>query len=301
MSRSLLEIGGHTIAADVHLRNDGRIPVVFLHGMMASVAVGRELFRQPDGESWIAVSLPGHHPGRFPPGLRRDAIGPDLFADLVEAALVRIVGHRPVIVAGWSTGGFAAAALAIRHPHRVAGLVTLAGFARGRLCGSMGWLQWLSRGLGGSLVLRSGLAAVARSPAAHRWWVGSFAADPARPLPDATLSRMFRDFARHDMRSVVELLAAIEACDVSDRLAEIVAPTLVAAGELDPLVPLDEARILAERIPAAAVRVYAGAGHLFFCEWPGFADDFAAWRMAVDDGHAGGRTTPVDRCAQPLS
>lgn len=297
MSRSLLQIGGHTIAADVHLREDGRIPVVFLHGMMASVAVGRELFRQPDGESWIALSLPGHHPGRFPPGLGRTAIDMNLFADLVEDALGRIVGHRPVIVAGWSTGGFAAVGLAIRHPHRVAGLATLAGFSRGRLCGSMGWLQWLARGAGGSLILRSGLAAVARSPAAHRWWVGSFAADPAMTLPDGTLSRMFRDFARHDVRSIVELLAALDACDASNCLAGIGAPTLVAAGELDPLVPLEEARILAEGIPQALVRVYPGAGHLFFCEWPSFADDFAAWRTAVENG----RTTPVDRCAQPLS
>jgi pimeloyl-ACP methyl ester carboxylesterase len=45
-------------------------------------------------------------------------------------------------------------------------------------------------------------------------------------------------------------------------------PTLVLAGDDDPIVPMINARILAWRIPDASLHVVRGGGHLFVLERP---------------------------------
>ena len=46
-------------------------------------------------------------------------------------------------------------------------------------------------------------------------------------------------------------------------LPRIAAPTLVVHGALDRVIPVDNARLLAERIPGARLRVLPDAGHLY--------------------------------------
>ena len=50
--------------------------------------------------------------------------------------------------------------------------------------------------------------------------------------------------------------------DVSGRLDRIRAPTLVLHGDVDPLVPVENGRLLAERIAGAALVEYPGVGHI---------------------------------------
>jgi pimeloyl-ACP methyl ester carboxylesterase len=61
---------------------------------------------------------------------------------------------------------------------------------------------------------------------------------------------------------------AIRAHDTYERLGDIKAPTLVIAGDADPLIDPGNARILAERIPGAELRLLAGLRHGFFAEKP---------------------------------
>lgn len=291
--RTLLEIDGHVVAADVHLRADGRPPVLFLHGILATLELAPELFVAPEAESWIALSLPGHAPGRLPPG-RPPRIDADLFGRLVDAALERLVGDTAVIATGWSTGGFAALALAIRHPRRVAAVASLAGFARGRLAGSIGWLTWLAEGRLGAPALGAGLAVVARAPALQRLFLRTAAADgrAVAAAPRRVIRRLEAAFAAHDPRALAVVLAAIGGLDITSRLAEIRVPAWIAGGGRDPLVPAATTRALAAAIPGATLRLYPDAGHLFFCEWPGFREDFAAWRRSLPALPAAPATMP---------
>jgi pimeloyl-ACP methyl ester carboxylesterase len=287
--RVLVSNQGHVVAADVHLRGDPRPPVVFLHGILTTVAVAADLFAAPEHESWIALSLPGHYPGRLAPGTRPAALDADRFADLAEAALTAVVGDRPVIAVGWSTGAFAALALAARHPQRVAAVASLAGFARGsRLTGSIAWLAWLARGVIGAAGLRSGLWAAGRLPALHHAIVRTCVADhrAAIGLPPDALDRLHREFARHDPADLAVVLAALPTLDLDERLRHIRAPAWIAAGGRDPLVPLDEARRLAAGIRAASLSVYETGGHLAFHEWPALCDDFAAWRAGLAEARS---------------
>ncbi len=61
-------------------------------------------------------------------------------------------------------------------------------------------------------------------------------------------------------------LAAVNTHDTWDALPRIAAPTLVAHGEDDGLVPVENARNIAARIPGATLSIYPGAKHMFFVE-----------------------------------
>ncbi|MFM7244856.1 MAG: alpha/beta fold hydrolase [Planctomycetaceae bacterium] len=277
--------GGHEVVADVHLRDAARPPVLFLHGMLTSTAVVRDLFDDPAEASWISVSLPGHQPGRLAPGTPPAQLDADFFAEYVEAAVTAVVGRRRRVVAvGWSTGGFAALNLAIRRPERVAAVASLAGFASGdRVVGSVAWLAWLSGVAPGAAFVRGGLWMGGRMPWLHDLVLATCAADrpAARRIDADTRRRLWREFAGHDPVALASVLAALRRLDLADRLGEIGVPAWIVAGERDPLVPPAEARRIAAAIPRSRLTVYDAAGHLFFHEWTRLRPDFAAWRTSL--------------------
>jgi pimeloyl-ACP methyl ester carboxylesterase len=53
-----------------------------------------------------------------------------------------------------------------------------------------------------------------------------------------------------------------------DRLGDIRAPTFVVHGEEDAIVPADNARLLADGIPGAQLRLWRRAGHLYVTDEP---------------------------------
>ncbi len=61
--------------------------------------------------------------------------------------------------------------------------------------------------------------------------------------------------------------AAVAAFDVRERVGQIRAPTLVITGDDDPLVPPENSRFLAERIPGAELVVFPGGRHAFNVEF----------------------------------
>jgi pimeloyl-ACP methyl ester carboxylesterase len=76
---------------------------------------------------------------------------------------------------------------------------------------------------------------------------------------------IFVEIARHRPLSEAGYFRQLDACrghDVSQRLQQIEAPTLVIHGDVDPLVPLKNGLHLAETIPAARLIVYPHTGHI---------------------------------------
>ena len=276
--RVLLPIDGHIVAADMHLLPDSRPPVLFLHGVMASLDLAATLFAAPEEESWIALSLPGHAPGRFRRGMPAPNVDAPLFGTLLETALRTLIGDRQVIAAGWSLGAFAALDLAVRYPGRVAAVASLAGFAAGRRLGrGMRALTWLAGRPPGRAVATMGLRLAARWPLVHRLAAESMTARGGRVSMEM-LTPMHATYRLHDPESLAAVLAAVHRLDLSDSLAAIRVPTWVAGGADDPVVPVAETRRLAALIPHSSLTIYAKAGHLFFAEWPAVRADFATWR-----------------------
>jgi pimeloyl-ACP methyl ester carboxylesterase len=56
--------------------------------------------------------------------------------------------------------------------------------------------------------------------------------------------------------------------DAESRVGAIKAPTLVLSGDADAIVPVQNSRNLAARIPGAQLQLIEGGGHLFFIEQP---------------------------------
>jgi pimeloyl-ACP methyl ester carboxylesterase len=61
---------------------------------------------------------------------------------------------------------------------------------------------------------------------------------------------------------------AIVAHDTYARLGEIALPTLVLHGTADEVLPVQNGRLVAERIPDARLEIFEGVGHMFFWEVP---------------------------------
>jgi pimeloyl-ACP methyl ester carboxylesterase len=62
--------------------------------------------------------------------------------------------------------------------------------------------------------------------------------------------------------------AAVATHDAYDRLNQMAAPTLVVHGEQDVFVPPANALVLAEKIPAAQLRLWPDAGHMYTIDEP---------------------------------
>ncbi len=67
-------------------------------------------------------------------------------------------------------------------------------------------------------------------------------------------------------RALAWQAAAVEAFDVAARLGDITVPTLVVHGTADRVVPVENGRLLADRLPNADYRELDGAPHLCFIE-----------------------------------
>jgi pimeloyl-ACP methyl ester carboxylesterase len=171
-----------------------------------------------------------------------------LAADL--AGVVEVVGSdRRAIVVGESFGGAIALTFALRHAEQVDSLVILNSFPhfspqfRLRLAiAGLGILPWAAMPL-----VRHLTAFRLHSKHTHRAEV-----------------KQFIDLTAHASRDgYVNRLRLLQQYDVRHRLHEIRRPTLFLASEHDHLVPaVSQARYMADRVPASAMRILQGHGHI---------------------------------------
>jgi pimeloyl-ACP methyl ester carboxylesterase len=239
---ALLETTSGPIAYDE--RGDGK-PIV----MFSSGAHDRHDFDElrellPPRFRSIAADWPAH--GESPAGN-----GPATAmrsADVAEE-LVEQLAPGGAVVVGNSVGGFAAGRLAIRRPELVRGLV---------LVDSGGFL-------GRGLQVRAFCALMARPRflrAIYPWFANRY----MRPGSDA--DRRVRDVGvattRQDpgLRAVSELWKSFASPehDLRAEADSIAAPTLIAWGRRDPVIPLKVGRKVAATIPGAQLEIF-DSGH----------------------------------------
>ncbi len=231
----------------------GKPAVLLLHGLGAM------------GESWklqfpplteagmrpIAPDVRGFGDSSYPGG----ELTIEVFArDMAE--LLETLGVAPAHVVGISMGGTIALQLAMDRPELVRKLVLVNTFAS---------LQ--PKGIGGRLYF------LARMLMAHTLGVPTQAKMVAKKLfPRPEQEQLRRDLIaqieRANPKAYRAALSALGKFDVVDRLAEIRAPTLVITGSEDTTVPLENQRVLAERIPGARQVTIQGAGHAVIADSP---------------------------------
>jgi pimeloyl-ACP methyl ester carboxylesterase len=182
-----------------------------------------------------------------------------LFAD-DTAGLMDALSIDSAFVYGESMGGLIAQEFAVRYPRRARALVLG--------CTTFG---------GPNSVLPSPDAASTLSSIGSMG-TGAGLEQVMRVFLSPQFQERNRDEALRRIRSYLDLrppadaygrqLAACLAFDLYDRLAQIQAPTLVINGEDDALIPSENSRIMAERIPGAELILFPKTGHLYFDELP---------------------------------
>ena len=227
---------------------EGRPPLLLCNGLGASLEMW-EPFRRALGPdvTTIAFDAPGVGASAvpaYPPTLRSIAGTTMQMLDQLGAGRVDVLGI--------SWGGHLAQELARRHPMRVRRLVLVAT--------NTGWAS-----------VPGDPRAMAILATPRRLWSGSYLARVAPTLyggefrHDPGLVLRYR-WLRHahpaSAKGYAWQLLAARRWTSRPWLHRLTQPTLVVAGDDDPLIPLANAKVLARRIPDATLHVVEGGGHV---------------------------------------
>jgi poly(3-hydroxyalkanoate) depolymerase len=235
------------------VRGSGR-PLLLVTGLGASLDLAEPFERALAARgrqvvSFDAPGIGGSTPYRSPrrmPGLVRTVTG-----------MLDVLGYDQVDVFGVSLGGVVAQQLARQAPDRVRGLVLAA----------------TAPGVGGLPGAPSALRHLAtprryRDPEHYLRIAGDIYGGMARTDPRALLRGTIGRLRAPSVAGYVGQLYAITGWSSMPWLHTLRQPTLVLAGDDDPIIPLVNGRILAWRIPDATLHVVPGGGHLFILERP---------------------------------
>jgi poly(3-hydroxyoctanoate) depolymerase len=230
-------------------------PLLLVTGLGASLELARPFERELTTRGLQTISFDAPGVGQSSAYRRPRRIGG--IASTVER-LLEALGYDEVDVLGVSLGGVIAQQLAHQAPQRVRRLVLA---ATGPGLG----------GVPGSPRVLWSLATPRRyaQPDHYRRVAGRLYGGAARRDPDALLhGSVARFIERPSWWGYLGQLYAISGWSSLPWLSRLSQPTLVLAGDDDPIVPLVNGRILARRIPNARLHVVPGGGHLFLLERP---------------------------------
>lgn len=244
--------------AGVHLHYEdvgSGFPLLLSHSWFCT---GEQWPQVPDlvaaGHRVLNLDNRGH--GRSGPCTARYSVW-DVAEDLV--AVLDHAGVDRAVLVGLSVGGFASIRAALQHPERVAALV-------------------LADTDAGTAARKGRAKATLLSPVARTRWgrpiaLGAvvdvlFGATARREQPE--LVRSWRQvFDSQDIDSMLAMLTAfLHRDDVTGRLGEITAPTLVIVGDEDEDPGVLASARIAARIPGARFVVLPETGHLAALESP---------------------------------
>ena len=251
-------------------------PLLLITGLGASLDLGAPFEREmaARGVQTVSFDAPGigeSSPYRWPrriPGVART----------VEQTLDAL-GYDSVHVLGVSLGGVIAQQFAHQAPRRVRRLILAA----------------TGPGLGGVPGSPRALLALATprryyQPDYYRRIAGRVYGGTARHDPDALLhGSPARFIGRPTVSGYLGQLYAITGWTSMPWLRTLRQPTLVLAGDDDPIVPLVNGRILAWCIPDARLHVVRKGGHLFLLEHPAAIAALVAGFLTDDGGDPGRR------------
>lgn len=180
-------------------------------------------------------------------------------ADSAERLLAEIDNRYatgPVVWVGLSLGGMVGQELALRHPHRLCGLVTANACASYTADGRAQWQQRIDT------IEAHGLDAVADGTM-QRWFSDGF-----REAQAPTVARWRRRVVSTPQAGYLGACHAVMRHDTVARLPQIGVPTLVIAGGADLATPVAMLQTLVNAIPGAQIAVIEGAAHLSALEAP---------------------------------
>jgi len=226
--------------------------LLFIHGAGSNANTWhRQLVHFGEWHSPIAFDFPGHGRSGGTEGLRRI----EEYRDFAKA-FADALALRPAVLIGRSMGGAIAMEYAIAHPSQVRALVLVATAAKFDLP-----VERIE-------TWRNVMRGRAQQP---------FTTDNFSPKTDFAIMReAWMEQVKTDPRVRYFDFLACNACDLTDRLAEIRVPTLIIAGRDDGITPVAKSEALQRGISGSQLVVLEDAGHTVPSEKP------AEFNKAVD-------------------
>lgn len=226
--------------------------VLFLHGWGSSSRLWlRSMWQlRYDYRMW-ALDLPGFGHSSAPP---IDWYSIEALTEHV-AAFCQAAGIQPAAVIGHSLGARITLNMAWRHPELTPRLVTIAPSVTGRLGFNLDILMAGEFG--------QALAKLSR----WVWPIAALGAMSTYTTPkfigDEAIKRTTSDWRQATWEATMGSLRALVAQDFTPHLAEISQPALVICGKQDYTLPVEDALLAAEHLPAARLVAFEHLHH-----WP---------------------------------
>ncbi len=235
------------------------LPVMLVHGFPLDHSMWASQIKALARQARvIAPDLRGFGQSPLAPGDAERGISMEAYADDLAELLDKLDVRKPIVLAGFSMGGYVAWQFVRRHGHRLRALVT---------CDT--------RATADSDETRLGRLKMADNVAE---WGSGRVAEIMGPKLFAPSTFEKKPAVVAAVRAVVErtLPAGIAAAqrgmadrpDATSLLPTIKVPTLVLVGELDVISPPAEMKEIADAIPAAEYLVISRAGHMTTMEEP---------------------------------
>ena len=246
-----------------------RPPLVLCNGIGTSMALFDPLVAALDPERpLVRFDVPGIG-GSAPPRL------PYRFATLATTlrGIVRELGYPRADVLGVSWGGGLAQQYAVQYPSHCRRLVLVA-TATGMIM-----VPATPRTLTRMLTPRRH-----RDPAYARTVAGSLYGGSARAEPDRAIDALHASTVAPSVRSYLYQLFAVSGWTSVPFLPLIRQPTLVLAGDDDPIIPGVNARLMTGLLPNGRLHRYRG-GHLALLTEPGALAPVVDSFLGGDSGH----------------
>jgi 3-oxoadipate enol-lactonase / 4-carboxymuconolactone decarboxylase len=245
----LLPINGTTLFVDETGPADAPA-VIFSNSLGTTVEMWDQQVRSL-ARSWRCVRYDTRGHGRSPAGegpVTLDLLVGDLAGIIAELGL-----ERPVVV-GLSLGGITAQAYAVAHPDGLSALVLMATAPH-----LPPRENWLARA---ATVEDAGMAAIVDA-VMPRWFTPAFAkAEPG------LLAVQRERFLANDPAGYAACCRALADVDLRAAVSAIRVPTLVVAGQEDPVTTVAMAEALARDIAGARVEVIPDVSHILTVERP---------------------------------
>ena len=209
----------------------------YVHGAGSNGHFGHKLLDGLSVEhSPLAFDFPGHGRSSGTESLKSVAAYTDF-----SYAVWKTLGLRPVVVVGHSMGGAVAMDLALRHPDMIEGLALTCTAPKFNVPDEiLSTWEAVMKGRQGQPFTNLSCSPKTPKDVVREGWMEQIKTDPR--------------VRYHD-------LAACREVDLTARLGEITAPTLVLAGEDDQTTPVAQAETLRDGIPRAELAVIPAAGH----------------------------------------
>lgn len=225
----------------LHYRERGAgFPLIFQHGLGASVTQPFELFKPPPGIRLIGFDARGHGlSGLGPP----NSIGLGTSADDL-LALMTCLGIETAIVGGISMGAAIALNFALRYPARVSGLV----LSRPAWLAGPNWFNVRIFALVAEFIESHGPEAGAREFQQTQEY-----RDLRDKYPDTakSLVTQFQSTRARDTAINLRRIPPDSPIQNMSELAGVSVPTLILSNQQDPIHPFEYGVALAQAIPGA--------------------------------------------------